>query len=371
MKLKRRSLWTAAASAAAVLFLLLTSVAAAEPSPVREPDIRAKSALLMDAQSGRVLYEKNADEKSLIASTTKIMTGLLVCEGCDLEAEYVIPPKAAGIEGSSMYLKAGEVYTIRQLLYGLMLQSGNDAAAALALAHSGTEAEFVERMNRRAAQLGLANTHFENPSGLDAEGHYSTARDLAALSRVAMENDTFREVVSAKSFPLEGRVLTNHNKLLWRYEGALGVKTGYTRAAGRVLVSCAQRERRRLIAVTIHDPQDWEDHTRLLDYGFAAYENRCVLSAGQVIDRVPVVGGAAQTAEALVWDAVCLPLKPEEQAQLRIHTPRFVYAPVLVGPAGYLELWCGEEMLSTVPVYYREPVERKERTSRWKGLLGD
>ncbi len=217
----------AAAVAAAGVFFCVEAAAAA-------PENGAHSAILLDAESGRVLYEKNADVPSLIASTTKIMTGLLVCETCDLNAEFTIPPECAGIEGSSMYLAAGERYTVRELLYGLMLESGNDAAMALAICCEGSVAAFVARMNARARELGLRQTHFENPSGLDAEGHGSTARELARLACAAMENRTFYEIVSTRTATVHGRTLTNHNRLLWQYDGAVGIKTGYTRAAGRI-----------------------------------------------------------------------------------------------------------------------------------------
>ena len=262
-------------------------------APVRaaEPSIRAQSAILMDAESGRVLYELDADTRSRIASTTKIMTGLLACETLALDAEYAVPAEAVGIEGSSMYLRAGERVTGRELLYGLMLRSGNDAAVALAILCDGSVERFAARMNARAAKLGMENTHFQNPNGLDEEGHFSTARDLARLARAAMKNPDFREAAGTKNASFGQRALTNHNKLLWSYPGANGVKTGYTRAAGRILVSSAERGGRLLIAVTICDPDDWNDHAKLLDYGFSAFEKHTFLSAGEAVGTVPVVGG--------------------------------------------------------------------------------
>ena len=198
-----------------------------------------------------MLYAHNADQPGLIASTTKIMTALLVAEQCNPDARVKIPPEATGIEGSSMYLTAGEVLTVRDLLYGLMLHSGNDAAVALAIFCAGDVGAFVDRMNQRAGQLGLRQTEFANPNGLDSEHNRSTARDLAWLAACALENDLFREVVSTRTYTNGLRTMTNHNKLLWRYEGAIGVKTGYTRAAGRILVSAAERDGRRLVAVTM------------------------------------------------------------------------------------------------------------------------
>ena len=197
------------------------------------------------------------------------MTGLLVCEAGDLDRTVTVPETAAGTEGSSMYLKSGETLTRCELLYGMMLHSGNDAALTLAISISGSEAAFVRQMNRRAGALNLTQTHFANPHGLDSGENYSTALDLARLAQAALQNEQFRAVVSTKTITCAGRTLTNHNKLLWRYDGCIGVKTGYTRHAGRILVSAAERGGRMLIAVTISDPDDWRDHVSLLDYGFA------------------------------------------------------------------------------------------------------
>ncbi len=255
----------AAALCAAVFFLGTASAAQLSPPP----QVSAKSAALLDGTTGMCLYEKNGDQRALIASTTKIMTGLLVCEAGEPERSVTVPDAAVWVEGSSMYLKRGETLTRRELLYGMMLHSGNDAALTLAISVSGSEAAFVRQMNLRARALGLTQTHFANPHGLDSGENYSTALDLAQLARAALQNEAFRTVVSTKTVSCAGRTLTNHNKLLWRYDGCIGVKTGYTRHAGRILVSAAERDGRQLIAVTISDPDDWRDHAALLDYGFA------------------------------------------------------------------------------------------------------
>ena len=255
----------AAALCAAVFFLGTASAAQLSPPP----QVSAKSAALLDGATGTCLYEKNGDQRALIASTTKIMTGLLVCEAGEPERSVTVPDAAVWVEGSSMYLKSGETLTRRELLYGMMLHSGNDAALTLAISVSGSEAAFVRQMNLRARALGLTQTHFANPHGLDSGENYSTALDLAQLARAALQNEAFRTVVSTKTVSCAGRTLTNHNKLLWRYDGCIGVKTGYTRHAGRILVSAAERDGRQLIAVTISDPDDWRDHAALLDYGFA------------------------------------------------------------------------------------------------------
>ena len=258
----------AAALCAAAFFLgAVRDSRAAQLAP--PPQVSAKSAALLDGTTGECLYEKNGDQRALIASTTKIMTGLLVCEAGDLDRTVTVPETAAGTEGSSMYLKSGETLTRRELLYGMMLHSGNDAALTLAISISGSEAAFVRQMNRRACALNLTQTHFANPHGLDSGENYSTALDLARLAQAALQNEQFRAVVSTKTITCAGRTLTNHNKLLWRYDGCIGVKTGYTKHAGRILVSAAERNGQQLIAVTIADPDDWRDHAALLDHGFA------------------------------------------------------------------------------------------------------
>ena len=328
--MKLRDLRTAAATVAAVL-LLSAGVSAA-------PSVSARSAILMDAGSGRVLFEKDADRKSLIASTTKIMTGLLVAEAGNLEDCVTVPQEAVGIEGSSLYLKAGEELTVEQLLYGMMLRSGNDAAVALAIVTSGSVERFVEEMNRKAQELELTETHFANPNGLDDEGNYSTARDLAKLAAFAMENQLFRRVVSTKSISFGDRSVANHNKLLWQYEGAVGVKTGFTKAAGRLLVSAAERDGRRLVAVTIHAPDDWADHRAMLDYGFSAFTPATLAAAGEGYGAAAVIGGTAMLARCRLAEGLVYPMLPDETARLRVCLPRFVWAPVTEGaPAGYVE----------------------------------
>mgnify|MGYP003244319947 FL=1 len=254
----------AAALCAAAFFLGAAGISsAAQLAP--PPQVSAKSAALLDGTTGECLYVKNGEQRALIASTTKIMTGLLVCEAGELDRTVTVPDAAVGLEGSSMYLKKDETLTRRDLLYGMMLHSGNDAALTLAISVSGSEGAFVRQMNLRARALGLTQTHFANPHGLDSGENYSTALDLAHLAQAALQNAQLRAVVSTKTAVCAGRTLTNHNKLLWRYDGCIGVKTGYT----RILVSAAERDGRMLIAVTISDPDDWRDHTALLDYGFA------------------------------------------------------------------------------------------------------
>ena len=236
------------------------------PAVAEAVEVSATACVLMDADTGQVLYEKNGDKRMLIASTTKLMTALVALE--QGEPSQVITVTAAHMaEGSSMYLRPGERLTLEELLYGLLLCSGNDAALALTECAGGV-APFVERMNEKAAALGMRNSHFANPNGLDDEAHYSTAYDMALLGCAAVNEPTLRRMVSTRTAVIGGRTLTNHNKLLSRVEGCVGLKTGYTRAAGRTLVSCAERDGVRLVAVTLQDGDDWNDHAALYDRGF-------------------------------------------------------------------------------------------------------
>ncbi len=342
-------------------------LAAAVCLPVHTEAVSAKKAYVLDAVSGRVLYEKNAADQSLIASTTKIMTALVVCEQCNVLDRMKIPKEAVGIEGSSMYLQEGEVLTIQELLYGLMLRSGNDAAVALAIYCGGTVEGFAEMMNDKARNLGLTGTHFENPNGLDSPGHYSTARDLAVLAGYAMENPIFSKTVSTKSLKVGQRYLTNHNKLLWRVEGADGVKTGYTKAAGRILVSSALRNGRRIVAVTIDDPDDWQDHTVLLEQGFARYSVQTVVKAGQTVATVEVLGGENRKVSLIAQKDFSYALAPEETTQIAFGGPGFVYAPAVEGAeAGYAYILLQGKAVGKVPVAYGTTVEKQsEKVRHW------
>ena len=236
------------------------------PAVAEAVEVSATACVLMDADSGRVLYEKNGRQRMLIASTTKLMTALVALERAKL-TDTITVTASHMVEGSSMYLKPGETVTVEELLYGLMLCSGNDAALALADCCGGLDA-FVQAMNEKAAALGMADTHFANPNGLDDEEHYSTARDMAQLARAAVNEPTLLRMASTRQASIGGRTLTNHNKLLGRMEGCLGLKTGYTKAAGRTLVSCAEKDGRRLVAVTLRDGDDWNDHEALYRWGF-------------------------------------------------------------------------------------------------------
>lgn len=323
--------------------------------------ISADSAILVDAQTGRVLYEKNADRQSLIASTTKIMTALVVCEQCNVLDRVRIPKEAVGIEGSSIYLKEGEILTVQELLYGLMLHSGNDAAVALAIYCGGTVEGFAELMNDKARRLGMKNSHFANPNGLDAPGHYSTAEDMAILSAYAMENPIFAKTVSARTVNITGRSLKNHNRLLWMVDGADGVKTGYTKAAGRILVSSATRQGRRLIAVTMNDPSDWQDHKTLLEKGFSGYQVRRIVSEGDSLGYLEIAGGQYGTVELLAAEDFEYALAEGEQPQIRLSGPGFVYAPIVKGQeAGFAYICLDDKTIGKILITFGDTVEQEK-----------
>ena len=230
------------------------------------PAVSAASAVLLDGETGRVLYAKDENTPRAIASTTKLMTALVASEyfGGDLSRSVEIQKDWTGVEGTSLYLVPGERLRVETLFYGLLLPSGNDAAVALACVCAGDVETFVAWMNQRARDLGMTHTHFSDPNGLGDENHYASALDMAKLARACLENPTVAKAVATKQITLEGRQLVNHNKLLWQYEGCTGMKTGYTRQAGRTLVSSAEKNGQTLICVTLNDRDDWADHKALL-----------------------------------------------------------------------------------------------------------
>ena len=360
MNMKKRMLGTAAGLLAAVLLFSCPASA-----------LSAGSYILVDGATGRVLEEKQPDRRSLIASTTKIMTALLVCEQCNVLDRFRIPQEATGVEGSSLYLQEGEVLTVQELLYGLMLHSGNDAARALAIYCGGTVEGFVELMNDRARSLGLTGTHFANPCGLDHPEHYSTARDLAVLTACAMENPIFAKTVSTKTVQITGRSLTNHNKLLWRVEVADGVKTGYTKAAGRILVSSAQRQGRRLIAVTIDDPDDWKDHAYLLEKGFERFRLHKIITSGSQLGVRTVIGGEKQQVPLLADADFSCALAEGEQVTMEIPGPFYVYAPIRAGErAGFAWVMIDGKPLGRVPLCYGDSAPQTKEKTIWEKFQG-
>lgn len=350
MNLRRIFAGVAVGILAAILFL-----------PVKAGAISAECAILIDAQTGRVLYEKKAEEKSLIASTTKIMTALVICEQTNVLDRVKIPKEAVSIEGSSMYLKEGEVLTVQELLYGLMLQSGNDAAVALAIYCGGTVEGFTELMNDKAHRLGMTQSHFANPNGLDSPGNYSTARDMAILTAYAMQNPIFAQTVSTKTITIGERCLRNHNKLLWQLEGANGVKTGYTKAAGRILISSVTRMGRQLIAVTFNAPDDWQDHKTLIEDGFSRFTVQQLVRQGQTLGQLELAGGQEASVDLIAAEDFSYSLAQGERVTISLPEAGFAYAPVAEGQeAGFAHILVDGTAVAKVPLVYGATIERAD-----------
>jgi len=289
----------------------------------------ASAMILVDAVTGKVLCGHDYDTRMGIASTTKILTALVVIGNCELSDTVTVRQEDTEVEGSSMYLTPGEELTVEDLLYGLLLESGNDAAVCLACHVSGSTDAFAELMNEKAEELGCVGSHFSNPHGLDAPDHYSTARDLARIASAAMQNENLRAIFSTKSVYAAGREMTNHNKLLWTCEGAVGLKTGYTSSCGRTLVSCAEREGMSIVCVTLNDRNDWEDHIRLYDWGFENF-GRAEFSESFTI---PVVSGVSGEVTVSADRKLCATVSGSDLVETKITLPHFVYAPVAEGEA--------------------------------------
>ena len=308
------------------------------PSP--PTGISARGAVLLEASSGAVVYGHNQNTRLPMASTTKIMTALVALESLPLQTEVIIPSEAVGIEGSSIYLCEGEMLTLEQLLYALLLASANDAAVAIALAVSGSVEAFAQRMNEKAEVLGLTETHFVNPHGLDHPDHFTTALELAIITRAALDNADFKRICSTqkKTIPLHGeegvRLLVNHNKLLSSYEGCVGVKTGFTKKTGRCLVSAAERDGVALIAVTLGDPDDWRDHKALLDYGFSCFEALTLCEEGDFSTPLWLISGV-QEYVMIQNSQTLVAVLPRNHGEIlcTVELPRFEYAPVAAGEA--------------------------------------
>lgn len=344
-------------------------------------DLSAVSAVLIEAETGTVLYQKNAGERRAMASTTKIMTALLTIEAGDLDREFTVDPLAIRVEGTSMGLQEGDRVSRRDLLYGILLPSGNDAANAAAVSVSGSIPEFVKLMNSKAQELGLSDTHFVTPSGLDADGHYTTALDLARLTAYAMKEETFREIVACRSAEVEfgnppyKRTLYNSNKMLARYDGAIGVKTGFTDNARRCLVSAAERDGVTLIAVTLNAGDDWNDHTKMLDYGFTQVK-AYPLELG--CDTRVSVAGTGKSVGVYSHEET-LALTPQQRTRItrRVMLPTFVYGTVDKGDKlGEIQFYLDGELVKTCPLYAdstvtvpKEELSLFRRILEWAGII--
>lgn len=329
------------------------------------PSTHAQSAALIDVTSGRILYSKDGDKEMRIASLTKIMTAIVAIEEGKLDAKVKVSPTAFAKEGSSIYLKLGEEMTLENMLYGLMLRSGNDAASAIAEHIGGSEEGFVLLMNKKAEQIGLTHSHFMNPHGLDAEGHYSTANDMAKLTAYALHNPVFKRIVATenKSAPNPNESWEyswhNKNKMLGLYEGADGVKTGYTKKAFRCLVSSATRNGQQLAAVTLNDGDDWNDHAKMLDFGFENFPLVEIAKQEQPLQNMELVTGrgfkyplAKGEVDALTKKLVLLDNRTKNQDVTKKAEAKQSTDPSF-GLAGRIDMQLRNEPIGSIPVYYK------------------
>lgn len=329
--------------------------------------VSAQAAVLIDQSSGRVLFEKNSHLKLPIASITKVMTTILAIESGKMNRTFKVSGQAFGTEGSSIYLKKGEKIKLRDLVYGLMLRSGNDAAVAIAEAVGKSESGFVYMMNEKAREIGMHDTHFDNPNGLDSKAHYSTAYDMALLTKYAMKNPQFRKIFKTKTYRASetnkenARVWKNKNKLLFQYPRSTGGKTGFTKIAGRTLISTAADKRLHLIVVTLNDGDDWLDHKNLFNWAFANYKMVRIINKGEVQGNVaPFYKHHLFAARSL-----SLPLTAKESRGLSteltlIKPPKKKKWKTVPSPVGRLSVEIDSQKIADLPLFYNPPKEKKK-----------
>jgi len=341
----------------------------------KPPKIEAGAAIVIDADTGRVLYEKDAYSRRAIASTTKIMTAIVAIENGNLDDKVKVSSRAASIWGSTIKLKPGEELTLRELLYGMMLKSGNDAALAVAEHVGGTVENFVKMMNDKAKELGLKNTSFKTPHGLDAEGHYSTPYELAMITRYALQNPIFAEIVATKSATITNRSLYTTNEMLSLYPGADGVKTGYTGKAGRCLVTSATRDGFRIISVVLNCAsrnKRAESSKAILDYAFNNYRPYELLKANQELGQVNVYRGKKSSVPVVAVESIKLPLSKEEKAKLKteLTLDELINAPVYKGvEVGKIEFFVDGKLIGRSAVKTADVVPEKKYGDYFRDVL--
>lgn len=350
-----------------IILLLVYSTLIASAETI--PEVSAQCAILINADNFKTLYAKNENERRPMASTTKIMTALITLEKAAVNNKIVnITDEMARVEGSSMGLKPGDKVTLKSLAEGMLSVSGNDAANSAAISIAGSIPKFAELMNKRAVELNLTNTHFVTPSGLDDKEHYTTARDLALLAAAAMKNPDFENITSKKSItvdyinPNTTRRFTNHNKLLSLYDGCIGVKTGFTKKSGRCLVSAAERNGIRLIAVTLNAPNDWDDHKKLLDYGFGKVTNVKIDDSAYSI-QIPVVGGVTDSVslKGSAGNDVTVDSDEANNIKRTVELPKFVYAPLENGQVvGKIRYTLNSNTIATTDIVVVSQVNKPE-----------
>lgn len=331
------------------------------------PQMTAASAIVIEAKTGHVLYERDADKQMYPASTTKMMTLITALESNDLDEIVTVSDRASGAEGSTLWLEIGEKIPLGDLLYGMMMISGNDAAIAIAEHVDGSVAAFADHMTRRAHELGATGTNFVNANGLPDANHYTTAHDLAKMAAYGYTLDNFADIVGAKEeiFPWvhdPTHLLRNENQMLWLYEGGNGVKTGYTDAAGRCLVSAANRNGVQLIAVVLDSLYIWNDSIALLDYGFSKVENEAIVRADETVETLPIISGRKKSMTVKTVDEIVMPTFKDDEAayDLEYDFPSFLRAPIKKGDAvGRVHVLCDGKEVAQTEVVATADVEQK------------
>ncbi|MDL2225908.1 D-alanyl-D-alanine carboxypeptidase [Eubacteriales bacterium OttesenSCG-928-M02] len=363
----------------ALFLLVLLLLPLGWSSANAESRYSANAACVLEVKTGRVLYEKNADAPMPMASTTKVLTAIIAIESGQLESIVACPDAASGVEGSSLYLKPGEQFTLLDLVYGLMLHSGNDAAEAIAIHLAGSVDGFCALMNEKARTIGCENSNFQNPHGLPSDNHYTTARDLAKISAYAMQNITFRQVVGTQYHEMypqgegEKRTLKNKNKLLWNYENATGIKTGFTKEAGRCLVAASQTDSLDVVAVVLSSPDMWNDTMELMDEAHATYWMTQQCEENQSLGTIPVEKGRTTQVELSLADACYFPLRIDgtEEVTVDVEKPASLTAPfekgMVVGKATYS--FAGTP-IATIDVVTVEGVEKQTLWQKVKRFFG-
>ena len=335
----------------------------------------AKAAVVMETSSKRLIFSKNENQKLPMASTTKIMIAITVIEHCkDLDEKFEVSKKSIGVSGTSLYLKEGDCYSARDLLYALMLISGNDASVALAERVAGSTSEFVTLMNSLAQKIGATNTHFANPHGLDADGHYTTAYDLALITSYALENDIFCDIVSTKNHKItngdgQNRYLKNKNKLLFSLDGCIGVKTGYTDDAGRCLVSAIEKDGMRLVCVVLNCRDMFPESSQMLSECASEYQLCQLCDLYEMDSQIKVFDGRTTDVSIGTKGEFCYPLTKTEKENLRFvyNYPKSVTAPLDKGAEiGNVEIFLGNDLLFSEKIYTIEIVRIQQTLSIYR-----
>lgn len=353
------------------IFILLIIILSSNIAYGENLNLSAQSYILIDSQTGRVLLEKDAHRKMPMASTTKIMTALIALENGNIDDKVVVKNECVGIEGSSIYLKDGEIITLKDMLYGLMLRSGNDVAEAIALHIGGTTENFVSLMNKKARSIGALNTNFVNPHGLHNDTHYSTAYDMSLITRAAFSYEEFANIVKSKSYIAnreENNYFYNKNKTLWEYSGGDGVKTGYTIRSGRCLVSSASKNGMRLIAVSLNASDWFNDNYKLLDYGFNNYKQSFIYDKGQFMKKINVIKGSKEYLNLVSEESFFYPLKEDEREKIKISVdvPNEIGAPIEKGDKiGYINTYFEGQLINRSNLVAKSSIKKTNIMERF------